>query len=83
MNLQKFDNQMQSRIVGIKKMAKVDIMGARREVDQLRREFVTALTSVGKMGYPLVGATAVDMAKELDELDKFDMLPEKKLRRKK
>ena len=83
MNLSEFDNQMLGRIVGIKKMAKVDIMGARREVDQLRREFVTALTDVGTNTYPLVGSIAVDIAEELDKLDKFDMIPEKKSKRKK
>lgn len=74
MTLIDFDNQLQQRIVTIRKMAKVDIMGARREVDQLRREFVTVLTE------PMCIETVLQVtqiANELDELDKFDMPEEK------
>lgn len=74
MTPKEFDDQMQGRIVTIRKMAKVDIMGARREVDQLRREFVTAIASSEGQWVP-VGLWR-DMAIELEELDKFDMPPE-------
>ena len=81
MNPTYFDEQTQKRIVVIKKMAKVDIMGARREVDQLRREFVTAMASSEGNMVPL--GLWRDMAIEIDELDKFDMPPEKKTKRRK
>lgn len=80
MTLKEFDYQLQHRMVAIRTMASKDIMGARREVDQLRREFVTVLA--GTEGQWVMIGLPREIAKELDELDKFDM-PTKNIPRKK
>lgn len=80
MTPKEFDDQMRDRVKTIHQMAKVDIMGARREVDQLRREFVTALASSEGQWIPL--GLWREMAIEIEELDKFDMPPESKRKRK-
>ena len=69
-----FKEALAGRAKGIREMAKTDIMGARREVDQLRREMVHTLAHVD--GYNIFDV--VPAAKILDRLDKIDLIPVKK-----